>query len=185
MNPTPVDERAQLEALIADVATGIVTLGPDGLLRYANRAALALHGVDSLAALGGSAAGYAHKFRLEDLTGVPLPEAAYPLARLLAGETFADLYVRVLVGDDFAVHRLRGLQLRDAAGEPDFYALLVEDETERFDAEERFERTFSANPAPALINRLSDLLFVLARCANLPGGDVLWAPGGGREHPPT
>ena len=29
------------------------------------------------------------------------------------------------------------------------------------------------------LNRLSDLLFVLARCANLPAGDVLWQPGGG------
>ena len=34
------------------------------------------------------------------------------------------------------------------------------------------------------LNRLSDLLFVLARCANLPGGDVLWAPGGGRAPDP-
>ncbi|MBC9957037.1 cob(I)yrinic acid a,c-diamide adenosyltransferase [Yimella sp. cx-51] len=31
------------------------------------------------------------------------------------------------------------------------------------------------------LNRLSDLLFVLARCANLDaGGDVLWVPGGER-----
>ncbi len=31
------------------------------------------------------------------------------------------------------------------------------------------------------LNRLSDLLFILARCANLPhGGDVLWKPGGER-----
>jgi cob(I)alamin adenosyltransferase len=36
----------------------------------------------------------------------------------------------------------------------------------------------------AYLNRLSDLLFVLARCANLPGGDVLWAPGGGRATNP-
>jgi cob(I)alamin adenosyltransferase len=28
------------------------------------------------------------------------------------------------------------------------------------------------------LNRLSDLLFILARAAN-PGGDVLWKPGGG------
>ena len=41
------------------------------------------------------------------------------------------------------------------------------------------------NPLTATyLNRLSDLLFVLARCANLPGGDVLWQPGGGRERPP-
>jgi hypothetical protein len=26
---------------------------------------------------------------------------------------------------------------------------------------------------------------VLARCANLPGGDVLWQPGGGREQLPA
>jgi cob(I)alamin adenosyltransferase len=36
------------------------------------------------------------------------------------------------------------------------------------------------------LNRLSDLLFVLARVANLPiGGDVLWQPGGGRTEAPT
>ena len=35
------------------------------------------------------------------------------------------------------------------------------------------------------LNRLSDLLFVLARVANLSiGGDVLWQPGGGRAQAP-
>lgn len=35
------------------------------------------------------------------------------------------------------------------------------------------------------LNRLSDLLFILARVANLSiGGDVLWQPGGGREEAP-
>ena len=38
----------------------------------------------------------------------------------------------------------------------------------------------------AYLNRLSDLLFVLARVANLEaGGDVLWQPGGGRAEAPT
>jgi len=38
----------------------------------------------------------------------------------------------------------------------------------------------SINPLTAhYLNRLSDLLFILARCANLSGaGDVLWKPGG-------
>ncbi len=41
----------------------------------------------------------------------------------------------------------------------------------------------SINPLTALyLNRLSDLLFILARCANVGiGGDVLWQPGGGRD----
>ncbi|HEX5533021.1 MAG TPA: cob(I)yrinic acid a,c-diamide adenosyltransferase [Actinomycetales bacterium] len=35
--------------------------------------------------------------------------------------------------------------------------------------------------AAKYLNRLSDLLFVLARYANRDVGDVLWRPGGGRE----
>ncbi|MDQ2781806.1 cob(I)yrinic acid a,c-diamide adenosyltransferase [Lapillicoccus sp.] len=36
------------------------------------------------------------------------------------------------------------------------------------------------------LNRLSDLLFILARLANLEhGGDVLWQPGGGRAEQPN
>ncbi|MFP5336785.1 MAG: cob(I)yrinic acid a,c-diamide adenosyltransferase [Actinomycetes bacterium] len=41
------------------------------------------------------------------------------------------------------------------------------------------------NPLTArYLNRLSDLLFILARHANRRRGDVLWQPGGGREEPP-
>jgi cob(I)alamin adenosyltransferase len=39
----------------------------------------------------------------------------------------------------------------------------------------------TVNPLTAkYLNRLSDLLFILARRANEPGGDVLWKPGGER-----
>ena len=42
------------------------------------------------------------------------------------------------------------------------------------------------NPLTATyLNRLSDLLFILARVANVErGGDVLWQPGGGRAAQP-
>jgi len=42
------------------------------------------------------------------------------------------------------------------------------------------------NPLTAkYLNRLSDLLFILGRVANLDiGGDVLWQPGGGRAPKP-
>ena len=43
------------------------------------------------------------------------------------------------------------------------------------------EQPDTTNKEPALyLNRLSDLLFILARVAN-PGGDVLWQPGGGER----
>lgn len=58
--------------------------------------------------------------------------------------------------------------------------------------------TYAVEPAPApepggvnpecatYVNRLSDLLFILARVANLDaGGDVLWQPGGGRAEAPA
>ncbi|PZF82681.1 cob(I)yrinic acid a,c-diamide adenosyltransferase [Jiangella anatolica] len=42
------------------------------------------------------------------------------------------------------------------------------------------------NPLTATyLNRLSDLLFILARYANRAAGDVLWQPGGGRAEPPS
>ena len=45
--------------------------------------------------------------------------------------------------------------------------------------------TGGVNPLTATyLNRLSDLLFILARVAGRSGeGDVLWQPGGGREQP--
>lgn len=49
------------------------------------------------------------------------------------------------------------------------------------------QRPGGVNPLTAkYLNRLSDLLFILARIANLEaGGDVLWQPGGGRQERQT
>lgn len=58
---------------------------------------------------------------------------------------------------------------------------------ERYGTEVADERgSGGVNPLTATyLNRLSDLLFILARVANLSiGGDVLWQPGGGREERP-
>ena len=53
---------------------------------------------------------------------------------------------------------------------------------ERYGAEPGSERGAGGiNPLTArYLNRLSDLLFILARHANRATGDVLWVPGGER-----
>ena len=159
-HPPPAGRRFQLEHMISGLSTGIITLETDGSVRYVNPAALELHHVTDAEALGESSAAYRERFKLTDLTGVPLPKRIYPLERLLNGETFTDFNVRVPVEGDVLVHKCRGICIEDETGETDFYALFIEDDTEQYDAEQRFERTFAANPAPALINRLSDLRFI-------------------------
>ena len=156
----PASDRTQLEAMIADLSTGIVMIDTDGTLLYANRMALQMHGVEKLSSLGQTSTGYKDAFELKDLAGVPLLPKAYPLERLLNGETFTDFNVVVPVRDDTLVHKCRGIGVKDARGNLDFFALFIEDETEQYEAEQRFERTFNANPAPALINRLSDLRYI-------------------------
>ncbi len=82
---------------------------------------------------------------------------------MLAGESFDEVVVNVRRADrpDFdAMQRIRSLVIPDAAGEPDYLVLVLADVTAQFEAEARFEKTFNANPAPALICRLSDLRHV-------------------------
>ena len=50
--------------------------------------------------------------------------------------------------------------LNDAQGAVEGMVLVLLDVTERYSAEERFERTFNANPAPAVICSLADLRYV-------------------------
>ncbi|UHH11644.1 PAS domain-containing protein [Luteimonas fraxinea] len=55
---------------------------------------------------------------------------------------------------------MRSLVLTDARGEPDCLVLIIADITEWASAEQRFEKTFNANPAPAVICRLDDLRYI-------------------------
>lgn len=82
--------------------------------------------------------------------------------RVVAGEAFSEVVVEVArPGEEqHRVQQIRSLVISDPEGRPDCLVLVMEDETERFSAEERFERMFGANPAPAIIARLSDMRYV-------------------------
>ncbi|MFP6562159.1 PAS domain S-box protein [Paraburkholderia sp. B3] len=159
----PQVDRRQLQQIVAGLTEGIVLADPDGSIVWANETALSIHGVDALADFGGDATGFQKRFSLKYRNNHALLPEQYPLARVLAGEVFHDVIVEVTKpGDDTfrRVHQIRSLVLTDAADEPQSLVLVIQDVTERFTAEERFERTFNANPAPAVICRLSDLRYV-------------------------
>jgi PAS domain S-box-containing protein len=156
-------DHLQLRQIIAGLPEGIIIVTPDGTISWANEAALALHGIKSLKELGNTVADYCARFELHYRDRQPLPPDEYPLSRLVAGGSFTDLVVEVIPSgrsEKRGVQRLRGLSLTDPEGARACLALIIDNETERFDAEERFERAFGANPAPAIIARLSDMRYV-------------------------
>ncbi len=137
-------------------------IAPDQTITWANDTALALHGVKDVRDLGGTVSEYRRHFELRYINNEAIPPEDYPMDRLLAGETFSELVVQVSRRGEakHQVHQIRTLVVTDVNREPDVFVLIVNDETERFNAEERFERAFGANPAPAVIARLSDMRYV-------------------------
>jgi PAS domain S-box-containing protein len=156
-------DRTQLQQIIAGVTEGVVLVEPDGRITYANDAALEMHGAFSTEELGGTVDAYASLFTFRYRSGAPVPPGELHLQRLLAGEAFDGVIYEVRRVDDPEadwVHRSRGFVLNDGGGQPDVLVLVLDDATDAFEAEERFERMFNANPAPALIVRVSDLRYV-------------------------
>ncbi len=153
---------AHLRQIVAEMSDGVVIASASGEILWANACALVLYGVADVGELGGNAEGFRQAFDLFQRNKHPLAPAKYPLDRLVAGDGFREIVVEVVhVGrDQRFIHRLRGLVLDGPDGRPDRIVMIVNDETERVQAEERFERMFNANPAPAAILRLHDLRFV-------------------------
>ncbi|QVQ26625.1 helix-turn-helix transcriptional regulator [Achromobacter deleyi] len=158
----PQAHRQHLQRIIAGLNEGIILLEADGSIAWANASALSLHGADELDDLGGTPAGYRKRYTLTYRNHHRVPARQYPLDRLQAAEAFDELLLDLSRKDDeeFLRHVLaRGLNLDDDAGVA-YRVLILHDQTGQINAEERFERTFSANPAPALVCRLSDLRYV-------------------------
>jgi PAS domain S-box-containing protein len=157
-----VDER-HLRQIVGGMTDGVILVGTDQSIEWANGPALAMHGVADVAELGSDVSDYRRRFELRYRNRHRLPEGQYPMERVMAGEAFDEVVVEVApagANDLRWVHRIRSLVLNDRDGVPNCLVLLLHDETERYSAEERFEKAFAANPAPALILRLDDLRHV-------------------------
>lgn len=148
-----------LEQLISGLSAGVILLDLSGSIIWANDAALTMHGVKRLDELGLTADGYATRFALSLRNGHRLAARDYPVMQVLAGENVADLIVEVAAvgsAEPRWTHHVRDVLLTGDDDEPDCLALVMQDVSEQFEAEERFEAMFQANPAPALILRLAD-----------------------------
>jgi len=161
-SPQPRADRTQLQQIIVGLTEGVIIINPDQTIAWANDAALAMHGAASVKDLGATVAEYRSRFQLQYRNKHKLPPSEYPMDRVVAGEAFTEVTVEVTRPDEARhwVHRIRSLVLTDPQGYPDCLVLILEDDTERFNAENRFERAFGANPAPALIVRLKDMRYV-------------------------
>jgi PAS domain S-box-containing protein len=158
-------DHRQLQQLVAALDDGVILVEPDQTIAWANAAALRMHGVGGVEELGATVSEYRERFELRYRNRHRLPPGQYPMERVLAGEAFDEVVVEVApAGEEKPrwTHRIRSMVLTDTGGEPDCLALVLDDETERFGAEDRFERAFAANPAPAVILRLADMRYARA-----------------------
>ena len=146
-----------------DLTAGVILVDPSGVLISANAAALRMHGVKKVEELGRTADEYCQFFSLRFRNHHRLTKREYPIMRMLAGESFPDLVVEVTPmggAEPRWTHEVHDVVMDEDGGEPDCLALVIQDVSERYDAEGRFEAMFQANPAPALILRLSDQRFI-------------------------
>jgi PAS domain S-box-containing protein len=155
-------DRTQLQQIIVGLTEGIILIDPDRTIAWANDAALVMHGIGSVEELGSTVSDYRDRFELRYRNRHKLPPSDYPMDRVVSGEQFTEVIVEVgRPGEEKRwVHQVRSLGLTDTQGQLDCLVLVLQDETERFNAENSFEQAFSANPAPALIVRLSDMRYV-------------------------
>ena len=155
--------RSQLQQIISGLTEGVILTEIDQTILWANEAALSMHGLTKLSELGANAQEYAERFALRYRNNHPLTAEQFPINRVAKGEEFSDVLVEVkpISEPEFIwVHRLRSLIITDAKGQPELLVLILSDATEWASAEDRFEKTFNANPAPAVICSLNDLRYI-------------------------
>ncbi|MCP1445912.1 PAS domain S-box-containing protein [Pseudomonas sp. GGS8] len=160
---TTETNRRQLQQIIAGLSDGVILLELDQTILWANDAALAMHGVSEIGELGANAGEYAKRFALRYRNNHPVATENYPISRVARGEMFSDVLVELtsVENDERTwVLSVRSMVLANRVGEPESLVLIMSDVTDWASAEQRFEKTFNANPAPAVICRLSDLRYI-------------------------
>ena len=133
------EERARLAAILASLREGVVVADMAGNVLEMNPAALEIHGFHHSMQGVGKMSDFADDFELRDLAGELIPLSQWPLARVLRGDVFADMEVKVGRRDheDEIIISFSGRQVRDDDGRAMLCVLTIRDVTERKRAEQR------------------------------------------------
>ena len=159
----PPTDRHQLQQIVAGLTEGVILVDDRQDIIWANKAALSMHGVKTLSELGATVDEYHDRFRLQYRNNHRLSKSDYPIERVIGGDVFRDVVVEVTPPNAAMpqwVHRVRSLVLTHTTGEPDCLVLILTNVSEQYQAEERFESSFNVNPAPAVICRLADMIYI-------------------------
>lgn len=158
VDPARNVEFPQLQAVIGSFDEALLAFDLSGAFLFANRAVLGLYGFARAADIRRNINDLDAQFEFFDLQGEPLPAEAYPAARVLRGERFADVELWVERRSDRRrwLGSYSGSQVEDSIT---MGALLVRDVTERHELEARHRATFEVNPTAMSILRLEDLQF--------------------------
>ena len=133
-------ERRRLQAVVEGIAEAVVAVFPGEGVWLRNPAWLPLHGFASFDELPGrDVAAFAHLFETRLPDGSPVPRHDLPITRVLRGETFSDVEVRL--GRTDKEHErwvsYNGAAVRDPDGSVALAILTMRDITAREEAEER------------------------------------------------
>jgi PAS domain S-box-containing protein len=154
--------RHQIQQIASNLTDGVILIDVDQTIRWANDAALAMHGVSRIESLGRTIDEYHANFQVR-FRNYQSMAAQGSLESVAAGESFRDVVIEVTPLDGDApkwVHRIRNLVLTDEAGNPSCVALVLHAVNVEFQLRGQFASSVESLPLPAAILRLRDQIVV-------------------------
>lgn len=133
------ESRARLQTTVNHLAEGVVIADMDGRVIDFNPAAMRIHGFESAEEYRKLLPEYTERFELITLDGNVLPLDAWPLARVLDGETLSEceVYLRDKRSDDRRVLSYGGALAKDDDGSALLAVLTIRDITGRKEKDDR------------------------------------------------
>jgi PAS domain S-box-containing protein len=153
-----------IQRIMSGSAEGVIMIDVHQTIRWANAAALAMHGVGAAEALGRTIDEYHANFRVK-FRGPHVAVSEAAIGSVASGESFRDVVIEVtpLHGDTPQwVYCVRNLVLADEDGVPTCIVLLLRSVDDARTAAGLFAAKLDGVPSPAAIMRLHDRRFLEA-----------------------